>query len=145
MKMATATMAAAPMERAAGRHAANGFLFDGHRAVEAPDSHSIRVGRTHHDPLDDGLPADQNVFGRAFLDVPRHGPVLSRMRSLLLALDAVLPLETFDAAGCVDQLLLSRKERMASGADFQGNFLLSGTGFKLVPARTAPQYFWILW
>ena len=40
------------------------------------------------------------------------------MAPLLLSL-SVLALETFDAAGCVDQLLLAGEERMAFGAYVQ--------------------------
>jgi len=53
-----------------------------------------------------------------------------------LTLLGVLPLESFNAAGRIDQLLFSSKERMTFRTDFEMNFGLRGPGAERFSART---------
>src|SRR6188508_1610320 len=46
----------------------------------------------------------------------------------------VLLLEAFDAAGGIDELLLARVERVAGGADVDGERAAGGVGLDRVPA-----------
>ena len=71
----------------------------------------------------------------------RLAPLLgSRLRFRVLAAEAL------DAACRIDQLLLARKERVASGADFYVDIALVGrTGRKVVAARAHNPDFVIVW
>lgn len=54
----------------------------------------------------------------------------------------VLLLETFYAAGGIDELMFAGKERMAVGTNFNGISLgTCGEGFDLIPARTGDNDF----
>ncbi len=54
--------------------------------------------------------------------------------SVLLCFDAVLTIELINAASCGSGFLLASVERMALGADFYVDLLLSGSGYELVAA-----------
>jgi hypothetical protein len=54
-----------------------------------------------------------------------------------LFLDIVFFAEPFDPAGGINQLLLSRKEGMAGGADLHLDILGGGSGFDYIPAGAA--------
>src|SRR5437870_5459045 len=63
-----------------------------------------------------------------------HGVALRRDRRNGLA---VLLLEALDAAGGVDELLLTRVERVTAGADFDHERTARGVGLGLVTARAS--------
>ena len=52
-------------------------------------------------------------------------------------LEAVLPVEFINAAAGVDQLLLAGVERVALGANFNGDVLLGGAGLDHIAAGAA--------
>jgi hypothetical protein len=57
-----------------------------------------------------------------------------------LCVQTVPFLETFNAAGGVNKLLLAGKKRMTGGTEFQPDIGLGGTGFKLVAAGATDRY-----
>jgi hypothetical protein len=59
-------------------------------------------------------------------------------------LHAVSFLESFHAAGGIDQLLLPGEERMAGGADLRADFRLGGAGLEGVAAEAFHRHFVIL-
>ena len=52
--------------------------------------------------------------------------------NILLHVEALL--EAIDATACIDELLLSGKERMALGANFNTDILLGGAGLDNITA-----------
>ena len=66
---------------------------------------------------------------------------ISGLGLLRALIHTVALVEAFDSACRIDQLLLSGKERMASGAHLQPDFRFSGAGLKLVPTSAGDRDF----
>src|SRR5262245_36426812 len=70
------------------------------------------------------------------VDVRKKCLKYRRFKSNSSTLFCVFPLEPFNAAGGIDEFLLSGKERMTLRTDFEMNFGLGGTGTECFSART---------
>ena len=69
-------------------------------------------------------------------------PLLTKNR-LLLGLTVTL-FEALDPASGIDELLLTGKERMAFGANFNPDVLFSGTGLKFCTTSTTNGRFFVV-
>jgi hypothetical protein len=65
------------------------------------------------------------------------GPNIQKIRAFSTLFDIVLLSEPFDAAGGIDQFLLTRKEGMTGGTNFHLDVFDRGSGFDNVPAGAA--------
>src|SRR5262245_50310892 len=72
---------------------------------------------TRMSSLDEVSAQEVAVKGRCFKYLMSFETLCFKLESLYLLL--VFPLKSFNAAGGIDQFLLSSEERMAFGADFQ--------------------------